>query len=122
LLTAAKQLDLAMRRGSLERAVSKRDSVVVAKHMRRFLLHDLENSDGEPANFRLGVTTAAQLDEMPQSAGVGGHENLGFRGVGQNTAGSLTGQLAAERAVRFFLESFLQLFGQLHVSLMAVGN
>ena len=55
LLTAAKQLDLAMRRGSLERAVGKRDSVVVAKQMRRFFLHDLKNSDRRVSRSRACV-------------------------------------------------------------------
>ena len=58
------------------------------------------------ANLRISGSAcraAALFEEVPQGAGVGGHEDLGLGGVGQHAAGGLAGGLAAGGAVRLVL-------------------
>ncbi len=80
-----------MRRRGFEGPVWQRHQGIITEEIRRFLLHDPQDADGKLADLGLGVTAATQFNEMPQSAGIGRHENLGFRGVGQDTTCGLTG-------------------------------
>src|SRR2546423_10051324 len=73
--------------GGLVRAVGQRHELVIVEEVRRLGLHDPEDLDGQFADLDLRVPAAAHLDEMAQGPGVGGHEDLGFGGVGQHAAG-----------------------------------
>ena len=81
-------------------------------------LDDLASSKSTPG----GVSAAAQLDEVPQCPGVGGEEDFGLGGVGQDAAGRLAGGLAAGRSVRLVRHFGRQLLGKLEVRPVAVAD
>src|SRR2546430_4551717 len=93
-------LNFAMLRRRLESAIGQGHELVVAEQVGGLALHELQNFDGELADFDLGMPAATQLDEVPQGPGISGDENLGLGRVGQDAAGGLAGELAAQRLVR----------------------
>src|SRR5262249_42780822 len=103
-----------------ESAVGKRDQLIIPEDVWGFFLHYAQYLNGQLPNLDLGVTAAAEFDEMPERPGVGRDENLGLGSIGEHTACRLTGQLAAQRPVRLVLELVLQPLRELHVGLVAL--
>src|SRR4051794_16675224 len=80
----AAYLDLAVRGGRRLVPAREVDQRIVAEQARALGPEELQDRDRHLADLDVGRRVAAHLDEVPQGPGVGGDEDLGLGGVGQD--------------------------------------